>query len=117
MKRILVLVIASFLTLLLATALQAEPPAATIKQLFGFACNPNLVVCPDGEQPNTLIQSADGNFYGTTLFGGTGNNAAGTVFKITPGGQLTTVYTFLPDQNGNFPNGGTPDNELFLRQS
>jgi uncharacterized repeat protein (TIGR03803 family) len=108
-KRTRNLLAASFLALFFTTALQAQQPAATIKQLFGFACNPDIQMCPDGEQPNTLIQSADGNFYGTTLFGGTGNNAAGTVFKINPGGHLTTVYTFLPDQNGNFPNGGTPN--------
>jgi uncharacterized repeat protein (TIGR03803 family) len=84
---------------------QSKP---SIKALFSFACDPNTKVCPDGEQPNTLFQSADGNFYGTTTTGGTGNKAAGTVFKITPGGPLTTIYTFVSDQNGNYPNGGTP---------
>ena len=33
-----------------------------------------------------------GNFYGTTLVGGTGGS--GTVFKITSAGALTTLYSF-----------------------
>ena len=88
------------------SAYAQNPPS--IQQLFGFACDPSGKVCPSGEIPNSLIQSADGNFYGTTSFRGTGNQANGTVFKITPGGQLTTLYTFVADQNQNFPNGETP---------
>ena len=38
------------------------------------------------------IQAADGNFYGTTEIGGT--NHAGTIYKITPAGVLTTLYSF-----------------------
>jgi uncharacterized repeat protein (TIGR03803 family) len=40
-----------------------------------------------------LIQGADGNFYGTTWSGG-GPSADGTVFKMTPNGTVTTVYSF-----------------------
>jgi uncharacterized protein (TIGR03437 family) len=39
-----------------------------------------------------LIQAADGNLYGTTSAGG--NFGRGTVFKITTGGTLTTLYSF-----------------------
>jgi uncharacterized repeat protein (TIGR03803 family) len=39
-----------------------------------------------------LIQGTDGNFYGTADQGGT--TGAGTVFKLTPGGKLTVLYTF-----------------------
>lgn len=46
----------------------------------------------DGDQPSSLIQGADGNFYGVTRFGGT--NDAGTVFRITPAGTLTTLHSF-----------------------
>jgi uncharacterized repeat protein (TIGR03803 family) len=91
-----------------AATVYAQPSKPAITQLFAFACDSTSKTCPDGEQPNSLIQSADGNFYGTTAGGGIGNQAAGTVFKITPGGQLTILYTFVADQNGNFPNGAGP---------
>src|SRR5690348_16890092 len=46
----------------------------------------------NGSYPLGLIQGFDGNFYGTTLDGGTAN--LGTAFKITPAGVLTTVHNF-----------------------
>lgn len=39
-----------------------------------------------------LVLGTDGNFYGTTRFGGASNG--GTVFRITPAGKLTVVYSF-----------------------
>jgi uncharacterized repeat protein (TIGR03803 family) len=39
-----------------------------------------------------LLQGTDGNFYGTTYNGGGSGN--GTIFKITPQGQLTTLHSF-----------------------
>lgn len=50
--------------------------------------------CPDGGNPtSTLIQANDGNLYGTSGGAGTLGNA-GTVFKITLGGQFTNLHTF-----------------------
>src|ERR1039458_6384026 len=48
----------------------------------------------DGENPYYagLVQATNGNLYGTTYGGGA--NGYGTVYKITPGGTLTTVYNF-----------------------
>jgi uncharacterized repeat protein (TIGR03803 family) len=48
-----------------------------------------------------LVQAANGDFYGVTLTGGTGN--VGTVFKITMSGKLTTLFNF----NGTDGNGPT----------
>jgi len=53
--------------------------------------------CSDGDFPGQLILGADGNFYGTTSYGGSNN--AGTFFKITPQGTLTTVYSFAEGSN------------------
>jgi uncharacterized repeat protein (TIGR03803 family) len=49
----------------------------------------------EGSGPSTgLIQGRDGNFYGTTQFGGAGGPNPGevTIFQITPAGQVTTLY-------------------------
>lgn len=47
----------------------------------------------DGANPRGgLIQATDGNLYGTTASGGT--TGGGTVFKITPAGIETVVYSF-----------------------
>lgn len=59
---------------------------------------------PDGDAPTAnLLQGNDGNFYGTTHHGGSGH--AGTVFKITLGGVLTTLVSF-DGSNGRFPGAG-----------
>lgn len=44
-----------------------------------------------------LVQATNGNFYGTTTEGGTGNN--GTVFEITSSGTLTALYSFCSLSN------------------
>src|SRR5262249_32341947 len=73
----------------------------------------------NGESPQCdgLAAGNDGNFYGTTADGGT--NGFGTVFRITPGGALTSLFSFsstngarpqgglLQGQDGNFYGGGT----------
>jgi uncharacterized repeat protein (TIGR03803 family) len=47
----------------------------------------------DGSEPQAgLVVGSDGNFYGTTANGGAGNE--GAVFKITPAGVETLVYSF-----------------------
>src|SRR5450631_2802883 len=51
-----------------------------------------------------LLQSSDGNFYGTTYWGGTNNN--GTVFKLAPNGAITTLWSFGSGSDGQFPFGG-----------
>jgi uncharacterized protein (TIGR03437 family) len=53
--------------------------------------------------PNGLVQATDGNFYGTTSGGA---NGYGTVFKITPGGALTTLYSFQDGADGADPEAG-----------
>jgi uncharacterized repeat protein (TIGR03803 family) len=65
-------------------------PSGTLTTLYEFCSLPG---CADGAVLfDALVQGTDGNFYGTTWGGGGGNG--GTVFKITPSGKLTTLYSF-----------------------
>jgi uncharacterized repeat protein (TIGR03803 family) len=58
--------------------------------LYNFCAQ---TACADGYFPTTsLVQAVNGNFYGTVGLGGA--NSAGTVFELTPSGQLTTLYNF-----------------------
>jgi uncharacterized repeat protein (TIGR03803 family) len=56
----------------------------------------------NGLYENTFIQGSDGNFYGTTFYGGSYGN--GIVFKFTPAGVFTTLVNFA-HANGTNPNG------------
>lgn len=76
-------------------------PSGKLTTLYKFCSKPN---CTDGASPEAgLVQATDGNFYGTTYVGGVGNEeycpyhfaiTCGTVFKITPSGELTTLHRF-----------------------
>jgi uncharacterized repeat protein (TIGR03803 family) len=80
-------------------------PSGTFTRLYSFCSQAN---CADGSSPEGgVIQWTDGNFYGTTSAGG--NAGAGTVFKLTPAGVLTTLYTFCSlakCADGEFPYAG-----------
>jgi uncharacterized repeat protein (TIGR03803 family) len=49
--------------------------------LYSFCTIADGELCLDGGNPNTLIQDAEGNLYGTTVYDGA--NEAGTVFKLS----------------------------------
>jgi uncharacterized repeat protein (TIGR03803 family) len=71
-------------------------PTGTETVLYNFCSQPN---CTDGVNPYAgLIQATDGNFYGTTFYGGAYESCpaggCGTIFRITPEGVLTTLYSF-----------------------
>ena len=59
----------------------------------------------DGANPYVgLVQGTDGNLYGTTIDGGV--NSGGNVFKLTPGGKVTSLYDFCSQPNcldGQYP--------------
>jgi uncharacterized repeat protein (TIGR03803 family) len=78
-------------------------PSGTLTTLYSF-CTQNG--CADGANPSAaaLVEATDGNFYGTTSAGGA--NGQGTVFKMTPSGALTTLYSFC-SQSG-CTDGATP---------
>ncbi|WP_157995377.1 choice-of-anchor tandem repeat GloVer-containing protein [Peristeroidobacter soli] len=57
----------------------------------------------DGQEPMaSLIQGRDGNFYGTTAFGG-GPTSYGTAFKLTPGGAENVLWSFGAGEDGRNP--------------
>jgi uncharacterized repeat protein (TIGR03803 family) len=73
----------------------------------------------NGAFPTVLTPGPDGNFYGTTGNGGYTNLNSGfgygTVFKMTPGGALTTLAEFN-GTNGAGPYGGVtlgPDGNFY----
>ena len=75
-------------------------PAGQMTTLYNFC---SQMGCADGAYPyGSLVLGIDGNFYGATWWGGTAGY--GTLFKMTPGGQLTTLHTFCLET-------GCPDGE------
>jgi len=76
-------------------------PAGKTTDLYNFC----LTDCTDGANPTSIILGKDGNFYGTTAYGGS-NNGGGVVFKMTLGGKDTTLYTFCA--TSNCPDGFLP---------
>jgi uncharacterized repeat protein (TIGR03803 family) len=90
-------------------------PSGTLTTLYSFCSQSN---CADGyDVAAALVQATDGNFYGTTVLGGAHcipDGGCGTIFKITPGGALTTLHSFdvtdgenpetglIQDTNGKF---------------
>jgi uncharacterized repeat protein (TIGR03803 family) len=71
-------------------------PSGTENVLYSFSGG------NDGGLPNTaLALGSDGNFYGTTS--GAGVNYNGTLFKITPAGAFSSVYSFAA-MNANAEN-------------
>jgi uncharacterized repeat protein (TIGR03803 family) len=57
---------------------------------------------PDGYYPNdVLIEDGEGNFYGTTRFGG--SSGCGEVFELTSTGSLKVLYSFACGTDGSNP--------------
>ncbi len=54
-----------------------------------------------GYTPNLSLQGIDGNLYGTMSAGGAYGH--GTIFRMTPRGLLTTLYSFCG--TGDCPDG------------
>jgi uncharacterized repeat protein (TIGR03803 family) len=65
----------------------------SVLHAFPFGGSPT-----DGAGPTDLVQGSDGNFYGTTRYGGPSGH--GTIFKMSPTG---TPYTILQYSQANFP--------------
>ena len=76
-----------------------DGPSPAYPEVMQFLSTSTVSVPP--EYPSAaLVEGGDGNFYGTTAYGGA--SGKGTVFVVTPGGALTTLISF------NGTNGSDP---------
>jgi uncharacterized repeat protein (TIGR03803 family) len=74
-------------------------PSGALTTVYNFC---SKATCTDGSYPySPLVQGTDGNFYGTTAGGGA--YGGGSIFKLTPQGVLTTLYSFC--QEAGCPDG------------
>ncbi len=81
-------------------------PDGKEKVLYSFCSQDS---CADGFYPNGgLVRDRDGNLYGTTPYGGAnsyncaylfGGNFCGTIFKVSPTGVETVLYSFCSSPN------------------
>jgi uncharacterized repeat protein (TIGR03803 family) len=75
-------------------------PAGALSVMHSFCGDANVPGCTDGAEPiGPLMQASDGNFYGMTHGGGANN--WGSIYKITPTGVETTIFSFQADNNTN----------------
>lgn len=73
-------------------------PKGTLTTIYNFSS--------DGLIPSGLMYAPDGNFYMTTHYGGT--NDYGAIYKMTPDGQVSTLYSFCQINctiDGQYPEG------------
>jgi uncharacterized repeat protein (TIGR03803 family) len=77
-------------------------PDGTVTTLYVFAGE------TDGAVPVSMMQAADGTFYGTTAQGGGPgcfSQGCGTVFQMTPDGAITILHAFTGGTDGATPTG------------
>jgi len=80
-----------------------DGPSPAYPEVVQFLSKSSVSVAP-AYPAAALVQGTNGNFYGTTTYGGAnGNN--GTVFQVTPAGVLTTLVSF-GGTNGSCPHAG-----------
>jgi uncharacterized repeat protein (TIGR03803 family) len=86
-------------------------PVLAVAQTYTYS---TLVNFPPATQQGSfwpssaLLIDADGNLYGTSLYGGIYGSASGgygTVFEVTPQGVLTVLHNFGNATDGQVPEG------------
>jgi uncharacterized repeat protein (TIGR03803 family) len=76
------------------TAFRYSPGTGALTVIYNYCSLPN---CTDGALAHGLIQASDGNLYGTTQISYTPPLYPGVVYKMTPAGVQTTLYTFCSE--------------------
>jgi uncharacterized repeat protein (TIGR03803 family) len=94
-------------------------PNGSLTTLYTFTGSNGSGINPAGP----LIQSPNGNFYGTTEGGGETSKSCpsgcGTIYELTPQGVLTTLHSFCLENycpDGKYPRGGVtqvPDGNFY----
>jgi uncharacterized repeat protein (TIGR03803 family) len=84
----------------LLTVLPPGPPAATLRYVLSFTGTNGGSFNPYAG----VIQGADGNFYGSTVDGG--SEGFGSLFRLSPYGASATLYSFTNGADGAAPLAG-----------
>lgn len=71
-------------------------PDGELAELYDFSTN-----ATEAASPNTPVFGTDGFLYGTTQQNS--NDSTGIIFKMSPSGQFTTLYTFTNGEDGAQP--------------
>ena len=100
-----VLLLATVAVTVAANTSTALPRNETFAVLYAFGSQQG-----DGIGPSVDVRDRSGNLYGRTFSGGA--HGQGTVFKLTPGGAETVLYSFCNRQNCN--DGAQPNTNLVL---
>ena len=92
--------IAGSIAIFVAALLHTASPSAqsTFQVLHAFGSGEGSVAL------GALVQTSDGNLYGTTQSGGGFNH--GTIYQVTPGGTVSVVYAFTGGSDGGLPVAG-----------
>ncbi len=80
---------------LTSTYVYRVTPSGSFSKLYTFPATPFPFA---GMPPASLLQAGDGNLYGILPSGGA--NGTGAVYKLTPSGQYTLLYSFPSGRNG-----------------
>ena len=91
------LLFAALVAALLTTAASAQ----TFSVTYNFGTKAGEPAAPEY---GPLAQGRDGNIYGTAASGSV--DGRGGVFKLTPAGKLTVLYSFTGGSDGDIPLGG-----------